>query len=288
MGEVYTAFARSKAYGSYGKMSKKEIKSSYKHHREDERRMYKENKKKIKDDYRQRRLSDRDELRDALDREYMARGTAYKDPPRRGLLEEIGNATTHGVGAVFAVVALVLMCLSAENPTEYVGAAIYSAGLGIMFCISCLYHALPHGSCVKRIFRRFDYSCIYLLIGATFAPILLCYIGDVFGLVFFILQWAVIITGISLVGVFGPGRLRFIHIPLYFILGWCGIILLPVMISRGDYAFLAYILGGGIIYSLGIIPFALKKRVAHFIWHFFVLAGAVVQWIGVYLTIYVK
>ena len=46
------------------------------------------------------------------------------------------------------------------------------------------------------------------------------------------------------------------------------------------------ILGGGVIYSLGVIPFTMKKNVAHFIWHFFVLGGAVVQWIGIYLVIY--
>ena len=60
------------------------------------------------------------------------------------------------------------------------------------------------------------------------------------------------------------------------------------MVMRGDIDFLLYILGGGVIYSLGIIPFALKKKVSHFIWHFFVLAGAVVQWVGIYLTIYLR
>ena len=135
-------------------------------------------------------------------------------------------------------------------------------------------------------FRRFDYSSIYLLIGATFAPILLCYVGGTYGAVFFVIQWSVIITGITLVGVFGPSRLRFIHIPLYLLLGWCGLIILPIMVRRGDLGFLWLILGGGIIYSLGVIPFAIKTKISHFIWHFFVLAGAVVQWVGVYTCIY--
>ena len=50
--------------------------------------------------------------------------------------------------------------------------------------------------------------------------------------------------------------------------------------------FAFWILGGGVIYSLGIIPFALKTRVSHFIWHFFVLIGAVFQWIGVFKYVY--
>ncbi|MBQ8371653.1 MAG: hemolysin III family protein [Clostridia bacterium] len=219
--------------------------------------------------------------------ERAAAGKPLRDPPKRGLLEEIGNSTTHGVGAVFAIVALVLMCIRADGARAYVGAALYSFGLFTMFTMSCLYHSFRHGSAVKRLFRRFDYSCIYLLIGATFAPILLAYVENfTLGLVFLIIQWAVIATGISLVGVFGPARLRFIHIPLYLVLGWCGVFFIPEMIMRGDLYLLGFILGGGVVYSLGLIPFMLKKKVAHFIWHFFVLAGAVVQWVGVFITIY--
>ncbi len=210
-----------------------------------------------------------------------------KNPPRRSPLEEIGNAVTHGVGAIFAVVAIILMFLHAGNSSEIAGALMYSVGLFVMFTISCMYHSFPYGSTVKRVFRRFDYSSIYLLIGATYAPILLAYIGGALGVGFIIGQWTIIVAGITLVGIFGPSRLRFIHIPMYLIIGWSGLVFMPEMISR-DIGFFALIIGGGIIYSLGVIPFAIKARVSHFIWHFFVLAGAVVQWIGIYIYIYLK
>ena len=103
---------------------------------------------------------------------------------------------------------------------------------------------------------------------------------------FFIVQWVIIVVGITLVAVFGPARLRKIHIPLYIILGWSGLILIPTMIIRKDFALLWWILGGGLLYTVGMIPFAVDKRVAHFIWHLFVLFGAVVQWVGIYTCIY--
>jgi hemolysin III len=68
----------------------------------------------------------------------------------------------------------------------------------------------------------------------------------------------------------------------YLLLGWSGIMLLPAMIKEQIY-FAYYILGGGIIYTLGIIPFMIKGKCAHFIWHFFVLLGAVIQWVGIFL-----
>ena len=258
-------------------MERKEIKKEYKTRKKELRRGYRRDKGEM-----------RDQLHVDLDAALVADGgRAVINPPKRALLEEIGNSVTHLAGSAFSIVAFILMCVFAGGALEVVGATIYFVGLFVMFTASCLYHAFPYGSAVKRLFRRFDYSSIYLLIGATFAPILLSYIGGTVGIVYLILQWAVIATGITLVCVFGPTRLRFIHIPLYIILGWCGLVFIPDMIRAGDYEFLAYILGGGIIYSLGIIPFVLKKKVAHFIWHFFVLAGAVVQWIGVFGTIYV-
>lgn len=209
-----------------------------------------------------------------------------KDPPKRSLIEEIGNAVTHGVGALFGLAAAVFMIILSDNGYELAGAIVYGVGLSVMFSMSCLYHSFRHGSAVKRLFRRFDYSSIYLLIGATFAPVLIAYFGGIFGFVFLSVQWAIIATGVTFVGVFGPARLRWLHIPLYVLLGWSAIMLLPGMISGGALKMALFILGGGVVYSLGIIPFVLKKRVSHFIWHFFVLAGAIVQWFGIFSHIY--
>jgi hemolysin III len=211
---------------------------------------------------------------------------APKNPPKRSLLEEIGNSVTHGLGAAFAIVAMILMLVASRDGAQIASALIYSLGMLVMFTVSCIYHALPNGGRAKRLFRRFDYSCIYILIGATFAPVLLSHMGNTFGIVFFIVQWAVIVAGISLVAVFGPGRLRFIHIPLYVILGWSALMLMPAMLSKLWLAL--FILFGGIIYTLGIIPYAIKVRVSHFIWHIFVLLGAATQWIGIYIYVFLK
>lgn len=243
------------------------------------KREYKSEREQIK----QRVKEEKTRLIKQKDEQLRARGKI--NPPKRSVLEEIGNSVTHGVGSVFAIVALLLMLPHATATTEIIGVWVYFGGMFAMFTMSCLYHAFPYGSTVKRIFRRFDYSSIYLMIGATFAPMLLGLIGGVYGIVFFAVQWAIIATGISLVGVFGPTRLRFIHMPLYIILGWSALLLIPQLIGTSLPLFL-FILAGGIIYSLGIIPFAMKSKGAHFIWHFFVLLGALVQWLGIYLYIF--
>lgn len=256
-------------------MNKKEIRKEYKQEKKLARKEYKLEKKGLREEYEKK-----------LDAFYQEKGVNPKDfPPRRIVLEEIGNAVTHGVGSIFSIVAFILMLTHANDTKEVISACLYFFGLFILFTMSCLYHAFPYGSKVKKVFRRFDYSSIYLLIGSTFAPILLSYLGGTYGIVFSIIQWTLIIAGISLVGVFGPGHLRFIHIPLYFILGWSALLFLPQMF-KNDLGFFMWLLAGGLAYSFGIIPFAIDKKVSHFIWHFFVLIGAIVQWFGIYLYIY--
>jgi hemolysin III len=207
-------------------------------------------------------------------------------PPALPILEEVGNAVTHGVGALWAIAALVLMLLKSDTTLKCLSSCVYGLSLFFMMLSSCLYHSFKSGSKVKRIFRRFDYSSIYLLIGGTFAPLLLVYLGNIFGIVVFAVQWAAIITGITMVCVFGPGRLKWLHFPLYFVIGWSGLLFIPDWIQN-NLPLLWFILGGGIVYTVGMIPFVFRgKKAAHFIWHFFVLVGAVVQFVGIYLFVY--
>jgi len=128
------------------------------------------------------------------------------EPPKRSLLEEIGNAVTHGVGALFAVAGLVLLILKCRTPLALLCACVYGSCLLLMFLMSCLYHSFRWGSRVKRLWRRFDYISIYLLIGGTFTPLWLLFRGGQSGTVLCLVQWALILLGVVFVAVFGPGR----------------------------------------------------------------------------------
>lgn len=204
--------------------------------------------------------------------------------PRRSVLEEIGNSVTHGIGSLFSIVALILMLANSGNTIENISSIIYFIGMFMMFSMSCLYHAFKNDTKVKRLFRRFDYLSIYLLIGATYTPILLCFVEGILGILTCCIQWIIIAFGITMIGVFGPNKNKWIHFTLYVVLGWSGVIIIPNLLN--DLLFLIFILAGGIFYTVGIIPFKMKKKVAHFIWHFFVLFGAIMQWIGIFITIY--
>lgn len=207
------------------------------------------------------------------------------EPPKLTVLEEVGNAVTHGVGAALAVAGMVLLLLKSDTGFKIMASLIYGISLIFLMLMSCLYHSFKSGTFVKRLWRRFDYASIYLLIGGTFAPLYLVYLGNILGIILFCIQWTLIIFGITILSVFGPGRMSWIHFTLYFAIGWSGIIFLPDW-YQNNMPLLRMILIGGIIYTVGMIPFAKDTKYAHFIWHFFVIAGAVMHWIGIYFFVY--
>lgn len=207
------------------------------------------------------------------------------EPPKLTVGEEVGNAVTHGIGAMLAIAGMVLLLVKSDTNLKVMASCFYGISLFFLMLMSCLYHAFRSGSTVKRLWRRFDYSSIYLLIGGTFAPLYLVYWGNTLGIVLFCVQWFLIVLGITIISIFGPGRFKWIHFSLYFIIGWSAIIFFPQWI-KNDISLFWMILTGGVIYTMGMIPFARDKKNDHFKWHFFVLAGAIIHWFAIYLYVY--
>ena len=218
-----------------------------------------------------------------LERRELAR--IKNEPPRLTLWEEVFNSVSHGLGAGLAVAAMVLLLTQSHSGLEIMATCFYGISMVVMMLSSSIYHAMPSGSRIKQVCRRFDYTSIYLLIGGTFAPILLMYLGGTMGIVLFCVQWGIILCGVTLVFVFGPGRWRPLHFTLYFLLGWSGLLFIPMFYLHRP-MLLWFILAGGLLYTLGMIPFARKGKWNHCVWHMFVLAAAVLHWMGIYTQIY--
>ena len=72
---------------------------------------------------------------------------------------------------------------------------------------------------------------------------------------------------------------------MYLVLGWSALAFFPSMLQTSRGLTLMTLIGG-VAYTAGIIPFALKTRGAHFIWHIFVLLGALCHFIGVFCFMY--
>lgn len=225
--------------------------------------------------------SNRAELRAAK----LARRRVLNEPPVLTKAEEAVNAVSHGFGAVLAAAGFAALLGKSHTALEVLAACFYGVSMILMMLMSGVYHALPAGSAAKRVWRRFDYISIYLLIGGTFAPIFLVYLGNGAGVALFCVQWAVILSGVVMLAVFGPGKWRPLHFTLYFLIGWSGLVFLPDF-YRNARSLLWLILAGGLVYTLGMIPFAKKGKWNHCVWHVCVLLAAAIHWIAIYTQIY--
>lgn len=201
--------------------------------------------------------------------------------------EEIFSAVVHGIGAGLSVAALVTMVVKAAGSGDayaVVSAAIFGASLVILYTMSTLYHSLvPAGA--KRVFRVFDHTTIFLLIAGTYTPYVLVTLKGVLGWTLFGVLWGLAVIGIVFDSVMLE-KFRKIEMLLYVGMGWCIILASKHMMASIASGGFVLLLVGGVLYTVGIIFYALKKvKYMHSIWHIFVLAGSILHYFSVYLYV---
>lgn len=207
------------------------------------------------------------------------------------LREEIAHSVIHGVGALLGIAALVLMCVvGARNgsPSQIFSGAIYGSSIIILYLASTLYHATVNPR-AKIILERLDHIAIYVLIAGSYTPFALVTLREAGrpGL-----AWTLfgIVWGLTLIGgifkLFFTGRFRVASTLAYIGMGWLVVFcikpLKEVMPSAGIYWL---VLGGG-FYTVGTLFYLWRKiRFHHAIWHAFVLAGSITQFVAIYFWV---
>ena len=197
--------------------------------------------------------------------------------------EEIWNAISHGLGAVFAIVALALLLVQGRhNAITMVSVSIYGGTLFLLYTVSTLYHALGVGR-AKKVFQVLDHCTIYLLIAGTYTPIVLLCLGGRTGWFLFGFVWTVAALGIVLNAV-NMKRFRVVSMVCYLGLGWCVIFFFKSLLEKLDSTAILYLVIGGVLYTVGAILYGLGRKVKymHSIWHFFCVAGSFSHFLVVY------
>lgn len=208
--------------------------------------------------------------------------------------EEIANAVSHGLMAIFGVVAMILMLVKSDTTIEIISAVIFGFGMINLYTMSTIYHAMFHPT-AKSVFQRFDHLSIYILIGATFAPALLLLPElqkPVFGIdglglgpILFIIQWILILIGVVFKSIWIKKFMK-LHVFLYLAMGWSALIFIRQLFAYEQGAFW-FLLSGGLAYSIGVIFYSLPKiKYFHFIWHLFTGLGTILQFFAIYLYLY--
>lgn len=217
----------------------------------------------------------------------MSAPTTKHDVKEYTLGEEIANSITHGVGAGLSIAALVLLIVKSVmdgGGILLLSGLFFGISLLIEYLMSTMYHALAHEG-AKRVFKVLDHSGIYLLIAGTYTPYCLITLMPFGGFWLFLVVWILAVLGIAFEA-FWTFRPRWISAILYIIMGWCIIAYIPTLFANLAPAGFWLLLSGGFCYTLGAVFYILKKiKFMHSIFHIFVLAGSILQFLSVYLFV---
>ncbi len=197
------------------------------------------------------------------------------------------NSISHIIGAVLALVGLVLLVVAAArqgNPWKIVSFSIYGATLLLLYTSSAIYHSL-HGR-AKNIFRKLDHLSIYLLIAGTYTPFTLVTLRGSWGWSIFGTIWFLAILGIVLDSLPQKGK-RILPVIIYIFMGWLIITATVPLLQNLDPRGFVLLLLGGIFYTSGVIFYILDERVRHFhgVWHLFVMAGSFTHYLTIFFYI---
>lgn len=197
------------------------------------------------------------------------------------------NTLSHLAGAIAAAIGLVFLFLAGERQGDrwlLTAFLIYGVSLVILYTLSTLYHGLSGPA--KAVCRRLEHCGIYILIAGTYTPFALVTLRGFWGMLLLTVNWGLAFYGIAYEHLRGKGR-RIIPVVIYLIMGWMAVVAWSPLVQALAPAGFTLLLAGGILYTTGVIFYALDSWRPHYhgIWHMFVLAGSASHYFAVLLYV---
>ena len=197
--------------------------------------------------------------------------------------EELLNTITHLIGVFLALGILaygLVIAHRGQKELAVFGCCVYGLSMILLYTVSTVYHGLPAGE-LKRTMRVIDHCTIYLLIAGSYTPILLTAVRPAHP----VLAWTVFAAewGLGLLAACFTaadmqryGRLSMF---CYIAMGWLCLLVLKPTIEALSLPGFAWLLAGGICYTVGAVLYKIgkKRRYFHAVFHVFVLFGSLLQ-----------
>ncbi len=205
--------------------------------------------------------------------------------PSYTLGEELVNSISHGLGAAFGIVALVLCVVFSARQGDVwkiVSSAIYGASMIVLYSISTIYHALGI-NLAKKIFRTLDHCSIYFLIAGTYTPYTLVAMRESSGFIVFVVVWTAAVVGIILNAI-NVHKFRIVSMILYIAMGWAVIFSVRDLVAAVLPVGVTLLVSGGVLYTVGAVLYGIgkRKKYMHSVFHLLALGGSVCHFISIF------
>jgi hemolysin III len=210
--------------------------------------------------------------------------TAVREPTYYAPTEERVNIMSHAVALLFSIaglLALVTRALLHGTTWHLVSFSVFAISLIALYTASTAYHSTREPKLRVRL-RTVDHAAIYVLIAGTYTPFALVTLQGPVGWTIFGIAWGMALTGIAL-KLFYTGRFELASTLVYIFMGWMIVFFIKPMATQLPAAGLAWLLAGGISYTVGAVLYSIPKvPFHHAIFHLFVVLGSFCHFIAVY------
>ena len=203
--------------------------------------------------------------------------------------EELMNMITHIVGGVVGLAALVLCILQASakgNTFGIVSSAVYGTSMVAMFTISSVYHGMKP-NLGKKVMQVIDHCTIYFLIAGTYTVVVLSAIRPVYpelGWGMFFFEWCIALLAATLTAI-DLKKYSVFSMICYTGMGWAIVPFVKQTLEVLTLPGFLLLLSGGIAYTIGSVLYGLgrTRKWMHSVFHIFVVLGALLQFLSIYL-----
>ena len=205
--------------------------------------------------------------------------------------EEIFNMVSHIVGGAWGVAVLVICTVITLVNRDAVGllcGTVFGISMILLYTVSSVYHGL-RTNMAKKVFQIIDHCTIYLLIAGTYTPMLVCCLAKKYPVeawITFAAVWGLAAVATALTAV-DMKKYRVFSMLCYIGMGWAIIFSIDKMYRSISAVGFWLLLGGGVLYTVGVIFYNIgkKKKYFHSIFHLFVLAGSIAQSFSVFIAL---
>jgi hemolysin III len=196
------------------------------------------------------------------------------------------SGLTHLGAALTAALGLVGLLIAAQGQmVKEIAFLVYGLSLVLMFSASAVYHLIKAGPKTLAVLRKVDHSAIYLLIAGTYTPICLSFFTGFWRWGLLAIIWAIALVGVG-VKIFIIHAPRWVTAGVYLVMGWLSVFAVSEIQRTMSGAAIAWLVTGGVMFSIGAVIYARKKPDPHpqvfgfhEIWHIFVILGCLSHFI---------
>ncbi len=211
-------------------------------------------------------------------------------------IREPGSAITHFIGMMLAIVAAIPLLVKTgirSGGQDFQAMAVFICSMILLYGASTTYHSVNLQGNALRFFRKLDHMMIFVLIAGSYTPVCLIVLGGELGLTLLALVWGIALVGMIIKACWITCPKWFSSI-IYIAMGWVCVLVFGQLLETLPIRAFLWLLGGGIIYTIGGVIYALKLPLfnsrhqsfgSHEVFHLFVMGGSFCHFIFMYLYV---